>query len=647
VQTLEGRTASIFLSYVREDAEKARALASFVERAGHSVWWDRQIKGGAQYATEIETALNASDKIVVLWSKRSIASAWVRDEAAVGRDTGRLIPVSLDRTPAPLGFRQFQTIDLAGANGRPNSPQLQDLLNAIGDDVPSVPDTKPLPPVRPPLVGSRRLRATASIGVALLLAITGAGWWWWTTRNEVHTPVFAIDAPSGSPTSREVARQLTVRLGDLQSARSDLFQLVPGSASADLILQVDAQNGPTALTRDLTVVAGRDKSILWSTSLQQPPAKAGDLAQQLTLTSERVVSCATEALSDRRDRVDAQVLKQYLNGCSRLESDYGLGDYDPKLIGLFDQVVTSAPHLAGAWAKLLQAETEVARGPDAPPDLVRKLRSHIVRAQSLGMNIGEIYAARAALLPTSDFSGNFALLDQAIREDPNNAYVYRLRGEKLQQVGRMSDSISDANAALLLDPLSPALLDNYVSALAYGGKTEVAYAQLAKAEAMWPEAQNLKFARYRLDLRFGNPQEALATLRSSGNATVQSQESFLKARIHPSAANIQRLIDDERMTNAQEPRYIAGLMQALGQFGRKDEAIDVLLNYKRPGAIGYNAEVLFRPALHEVWRDPRSIAGAAHVGLLAYWKRSGKWPDFCFDPTLPYDCKKEAAKYRV
>jgi hypothetical protein len=57
--------------------------------------------------------------------------------------------------------------------------------------------------------------------------------------------------------------------------------------------------------------------------------------------------------------------------------------------------------------------------------------------------------------------------------------------------------------------------------------------------------------------------------------------------------------------------------------------------------------VLFRPAMRDVWRDPRSIAAAAHLGLLHYWKVSGKWPDFCSDPTLPYNCKKEAAKYPV
>ena len=61
--------------------------------AGHFVWWDMHIKGGAEYGREIEQALDKSDAVVVLWSERSVASAWVRDEAAVGRDKGCLIPV--------------------------------------------------------------------------------------------------------------------------------------------------------------------------------------------------------------------------------------------------------------------------------------------------------------------------------------------------------------------------------------------------------------------------------------------------------------------------------------------------------------------------------------------------------------------------
>ena len=118
--------ASVFLSYDREDADKARFLAQALERAGHSVWWDEQIKAGAQYNKEIDRALKEADAVVVLWSKHSVDSAWVRDEAAAGRDSGRLIPVSIDDAEPPLGFRQYQTIDLASVKwrGRSGAPWL-------------------------------------------------------------------------------------------------------------------------------------------------------------------------------------------------------------------------------------------------------------------------------------------------------------------------------------------------------------------------------------------------------------------------------------------------------------------------------------------------------------------------------------------
>src|SRR5689334_2549949 len=104
IRAAGGCMASIFLSYDRDDAAKARPMAAALEDAGHSVWWDLHIRGGAQFSKVIEEALKAADAIVVLWSKNSIESPWVRDEAGAGRDRGILIPVSLDGAEASLGL---------------------------------------------------------------------------------------------------------------------------------------------------------------------------------------------------------------------------------------------------------------------------------------------------------------------------------------------------------------------------------------------------------------------------------------------------------------------------------------------------------------------------------------------------------------
>ena len=52
-----------------------------------------------------------------------------------------------------------------------------------------------------------------------------------------------------------------------------------------------------------------------------------------------------------------------------------------------------------------------------------------------------------------------------------------------------------------------------------------------------------------------------------------------------------------------------------------------------------SSDFLFGPKTVALRRDPRFMALAARFGLVEVWRRTGRWPDFCRDPTLPYDCK--------
>lgn len=106
----------IFLSYARDDADAAKQLAEAIAQAGHEVWWDHHLHAGSRFAREIDRALKDAEAVVVLWSEASVESAWVQDEAAEGRDSGRLIPVAVGSTKPPLGFRQFHTIDLGAVD---------------------------------------------------------------------------------------------------------------------------------------------------------------------------------------------------------------------------------------------------------------------------------------------------------------------------------------------------------------------------------------------------------------------------------------------------------------------------------------------------------------------------------------------------
>jgi adenylate cyclase len=123
--------ARIFLSYARTDVDCAKKLAELIARAGHDVWWDRELHGGSRFTTEIDKALTDAEAVIVLWSNASLESAWVQDEAAEGRDSNRLVPATIDAVRPPLGFRQFQAIDLTDLRNGQQPERLDELLRAI------------------------------------------------------------------------------------------------------------------------------------------------------------------------------------------------------------------------------------------------------------------------------------------------------------------------------------------------------------------------------------------------------------------------------------------------------------------------------------------------------------------------------------
>jgi TolB-like protein/tetratricopeptide (TPR) repeat protein len=127
----DAKRLTAFLSYARADQAQATKLARALEKAGLDVWWDALIEGGAAFAKSIEAALESCNAVVVVWSKTSAESDWVLDEAGKGRDLRKLVPVSLDGTLPPLGFRQYHSIDLSSWQGNPGAAEISAIVRGI------------------------------------------------------------------------------------------------------------------------------------------------------------------------------------------------------------------------------------------------------------------------------------------------------------------------------------------------------------------------------------------------------------------------------------------------------------------------------------------------------------------------------------
>ena len=632
--------ARVFLSYDHEDSRKVGTIVAALEGHGHSVWVDRQIAGGTQYSTEIESALERCDAVVVLWSERSVRSAWVRDEAAAGRDLGKLVPVSLDKVQPPMGFRQFQTIDFAGWKSASRARKLQELLSAVERF--STIDSAAVPEVSKH-AKRRILSIPVTIGgaTATLLLIIGATLMW-QQRGYSKPPVFTVAPADASAKSQGLAKDLLVKLGGLQSADAAAPEIVDSSAAdkASFVLQVSsaAQGGQTQASAALL---DRNHALLWSQEFQRPSVEEGDLRQQLALTAARVLICAKKGAM-APDRLDQQTLKLYLSGCAQRD----VADTDlRRLVPIRRELTRRAPRFDGAWALLLETEASMMGYAKIPADSPegRTLRNDIVEARKINPHMPEAYFAEFILLHGDSVLDQLdQLVARANKEAPNQTPVFYINSVLNGSIGRMNEAASYAKQAADADPLDPGGADEYISALAWAGQLDAAAEELRRAERLWPGTQAMLEARLRYDLRYGDPKEALRIIRSGAAPSFLDSESFLEARADPSKESVDRAIADARAKVDRNPQAMGSLIQVLAEFGREDE-IYPLIEQQGRDAIG-ESYLLFRPAFHRFRQNPRFMTIAKQLGLLQYWTRTGRWPDFCFEPDLPYDCKKVAAE---
>jgi hypothetical protein len=632
--------ASVFLSYEHEDAPLAAPIASALEKAGHSVWWDRHIDGGAEYNSAIESAVQRADVVVVLWSERSVKSAWVRDEAAEGRDGGKLVPLTVDDARPPMGFRQFQTIDLPKTKLRRGGTKMRELVEAVdkfaaAKQSQAIAAEVPKRGARDDSFGRRRM----AILVAALALITAMGVAIWHYFPPTSAPlIVAVRPAEQTAAARGLARELLVKLGSAQSGAMNSIQIVDESASRrpDLILEISGGGLAETKSANLVLFRGPDRQLLSSQDLAPSEAVTGDLETSIVIAAADAIGCATEALATRPPP-PLDVLKQYLGACERFHALYGMEDVSI-LIPQLEQIVSRRPRFLPAWRQLLLAGAYARAMPSgATSESPQWLRAKVDEARRIGPEMPELRLAELELLPMTDFRARLHLVDSLRDSHPDNMFVLGARAEQLMLVGLNNEAVVDAERAARLDPYSAYSRSEYIRTLAFSGRLSRAFEELDNFKPFSPVAMSLADTRFRVNMRYGDPESALAILRMYG--TSKAHDAFLAARVKPTAENIQRAL-----ANARASGFYSTRVEVLQAFGRGDEVFELLMRAPIQRLDQSTLQTLFRPTLKNFRQNPRFLRIAQRLGLLNYWRKSGNWPDFCFEPGLPYDCKAEAAK---
>ena len=380
----------LFVSYSRTDLPHAKPVIDLLEQAGFDTWWDGRLEGGENFLQTTETALETAACVVVLWSATSVNSHWVRDEAQRGRERGCLVPLSIDGTMAPLGFRQFQLLDISGWDGAPASPEANRILvavkartgNSSTGSEPSSPrpdfaQTAPAPAQSSGFALSRRGVMAGGIGVAGAAGLLGA-WQFGLFGSPASATTSMVVLPfaneTGDPEKKYFSDGLSRELRSVLARNPRLKVAAPTSSTAiegeddfaigrklgvGHILRGSVQRDTERVRVSAELVAIDDGEVLWGHNfdgaLEDVFAVQSEIAQRVAVSLVAEIASTTEAeqaAAAQKDIGGTKSLAAYeafLRGMALY--DLGAGDKtDRAALVQFDAAIAADSAYAAAHA---------------------------------------------------------------------------------------------------------------------------------------------------------------------------------------------------------------------------------------------------------------------------------------------------------
>lgn len=502
--------ANIFLSYSREDQAAAKAIARLLEEAGHTVWWDRQIVSGHEFSGEIEAALDRADLVLVAWSRAAVRSPWVRDEAAIGRDSGRLLPVLLDAEQPPIGFRQFQTFDLSNWNRRGGRATVAELVAAIEARLASTMSDGSSPvrqhaAARPARFSTFDLRiaATATIvlaAVAAVLLFLSSG------RAEAERPFVAVLPFSDLSPAHDkgflaegLAEEILSELGRnadikvlgrtsswaLRERTSDPSK-IRASLGVTHLLEGSVRAAGPDLRLSVRLIGTKDGAQQWTEEYQ---GRADDVfALQDRVAAAVAARLSATALTTASSKSHAQMTSADAYNLYLAARQIARTRTEPELRRAYTvtrQVLAAQPNFAPAHALMAELLQMLSDAPNSygtiPVAKARPLaRAHAQRAISLAPEAADGYAAMGLVGPPEQAIDN---LRRAIKLDPARSELLLWLALELDDRDHFRQALDALRKAAAIDPLFPAVISRLAVDLTWSGRFDEAAQVIDQFEA--------------------------------------------------------------------------------------------------------------------------------------------------------------------
>lgn len=629
------RPIRIFLSYTRQDRPRAEQVIKALEQGGCTVWWDGLLDGGVAFASTTEDELEGADAVVVLWSEASVASHWVRDEATRGRERARLVPVTLDGTMAPLGFRQYQLLDLSKWRGAPNSTEMADLLRAVmivaGEE--NVPQRPPMPTK----VNLSRRRVIAA-GGGLALVTLGGGLIAWKNgifgahadSNSVAVLPFKNLSGDAAQTyfsdglSEEVrsalSRNALLKVAGPTSSnkfreRAEEATTIARKLGVAFLLEGSVRRSGEVVRIVAELIDGKTGFSRWADSFDRKIADVFAVQSEIadTVANALVAEVATDKgkrsnseLGSSGGTTNVAAYDAYLRGRALYNQHAGEAS-DRQALKQFEAAIAADPQYAVAYAARARSLATIANQ-YADAQEFAGLYGVAVESARRAVAIAPRCADAQSTLGLTlfqgqlDFRGARKPFDLSRALGAGDASVLARFANYCAAVGRFEDATEAIKLALPLDPLNPAIHNSagFVEYSAHRYLTAIplfqqALAMNAKLPFVHASLGNIAFNLGKLeDARKEYLAEPLEVLRLAGLAIVEK-----KLGNESAAKNaMQRLVTDLGDSGSYQQA------QVFSQWGQTGAALDKLEHARKIGDAGL-INMRNDPLLDPLRKEPR------------------------------------------
>jgi TolB-like protein/Tfp pilus assembly protein PilF len=481
-----GVLPTIFLSYSRADQKTALPIITALEAAGLSVWWDGLLEGGERFAITTEAALENAKAVVVLWSRTSIISHWVHDEATRGRDRKCLVPISIDGAEAPLGFRQFQVIDFSKWRGKSNAPEFLRLLRAVSSVQPE--DGTALAPALP-LVSSGIGRRRMIVGGITAASIVGGGIALWQSGllggasiSDNSVAVLSFSNLSGSreqdyfadglsaEVRAELSRNRAIKV--MAQASSDVFKERKEDATdiarklgVAFLLDGNVRVAGNIVRIAADLINGKTGIIEWSKSFERSMGDIFAVQSEIAgavvsaLTAQVAATGVVKGKTTLGGTNNVAAFDNYLRGQELYQSASDEAG-ERAALACFDAAIAADPNFAAAYAARARSLSVVASqyGNEATK---QRFTEAAVSAAQRAVSLAPDFADAQSTLALTLFQGKLDVrsarkpYDLSRKLGEGNASVQGRFAFYAAATGRFADADDAMQKAMVLDPLNP------------------------------------------------------------------------------------------------------------------------------------------------------------------------------------------------